>query len=116
MHGRWIVTLDEIRLVATALEQLRQFLMADASQDGWTGDLVPVQMEDRDHGAIARGVEKLVGMPARRERASLRFAVANHAECEQIGIVERGAIGVQQRVTQLAAFVNRARRLGSNMA
>ncbi len=50
-------------------------------------------------------------MPAGRERAGLRLAVSNHAEDFEVRIVEGGAIGVDQRVPQLASFVDRSGRL-----
>ena len=55
-------------------------------------------------------------MPARRERACLRLAVADDAGDEEIRVVERGAEGVHERVAELAALVDRARRLGRDVA
>ena len=68
MHQRRIVALDEMRIVAVAAQQLGQFLAADARQHGRIGDLEAVEMQDRQHRAVARGVEELVGVPARRQR------------------------------------------------
>ena len=48
--------------------------------------------------------------------AGFRLAVADDAGNDQIGIVESGAIGVGQRIAQLAAFMNRARRFRRHMA
>ena len=55
-------------------------------------------------------------MPARRQRPRLGLAVADHAADEQIGIVEGGAVGVCDRVAELAALVDRAGHLGRDMA
>src|ERR1700679_1188325 len=55
-------------------------------------------------------------MPARRERAGLGFAVADHASDNQVRIVEYCAVGVSQGVAELTTFVNGARRLGRGMA
>ena len=55
-------------------------------------------------------------MPARGERPGLGLAVADDAGDEQIGVVEGRAEGVRQRVAELAALVDRARRLGRGMA
>ena len=68
-------------------------------------------MQDGQHGAVVDRIEELVRVPARGERARLRLAVADDAGDEQVGIVERRAVGVRQRVAQLAALVDRARRL-----
>ena len=50
-------------------------------------------------------------MPARRQGSRLGFAVAHHAAHQEVRLVERGAIGVRQRIAELAAFVDRARYL-----
>ena len=55
-------------------------------------------------------------MPARRERARLRLAVADDAGDEQVRVVEGGAEGVHERVAELAALVDRARHLGRDVA
>ena len=73
-------------------------------------------MQDRQHGAVAHRVEELVRVPAGGERAGFRFAIAHDAGDEQVGIVERRAEGVGQRVAQLAAFVDRAGRLRRDVA
>jgi hypothetical protein len=73
-------------------------------------------VQDRQDGAVAEGIEELVGVPRRGQRPCLGFPVANDAGDEQIGIVEDGTEGVGQRVTELAALVHRARRLGSVVA
>ena len=55
-------------------------------------------------------------MPARRQRPGLRLAVADHAGDDQVRVVERGAVGVRERVAQLAALVDRAGRLRRDVA
>jgi hypothetical protein len=55
-------------------------------------------------------------VPARRERAGLGLAVADHAGHDQVRIVERRAVGVRERIAELAALVDRAGRLGSHVA
>ena len=105
-----------MRLVAIAAQQVGQFLAADARQHGRIGDLEAVEMQDRQHRAVARRVEKLVGVPAGGQRAGFRLAVADDAGDDQIGIVEGRAIGVQQRIAQFAALMDRARRFRRDMA
>ena len=55
-------------------------------------------------------------MPAGRQRAGLGLAVADDAGDDQVGIVERRAVGVRQRVAEFAAFVDRAGRLRRDVA
>ena len=65
-------------------------------------------MQDGQHRAIVARIEKLVGVPRRRQRPGLRLAVADHAGDDELGIVERGAEGVAERIAELATLVDRA--------
>ena len=55
-------------------------------------------------------------MPRRRERPGLGLAVTHDAGDDQIGIVERHAVGVREAVAELAAFVDGARSFRSDVA
>ena len=116
VHRRRVVALDEVGLVAVADEQRAQLVVRDARQHGRVGDLVAVEVQDREHGAVARGVDELVGVPAGRERTGLGLAVAHDAAHEQVGVVEGRSVGVDERVAELAALVDRARRLRRDVA
>ena len=107
--------LDEQRLVTVAVQQGSQLARRDPCEHGRRRDLVAVQMQDRQHGTIARRVEELVGVPSGRECAGLRFAVSDDARDEQLGIVEGRAECVRKRVPQLPALVDRARRFGRDV-
>ncbi|SAL79986.1 hypothetical protein AWB67_05548 [Caballeronia terrestris] len=115
MHLCMVRSFDEIWLVSIAHEQRLEFLVADAREDGRVRDLVAVQVENRQHGAVAHGIEKLVRMPRRGERPGFRFAVADHTGDDEVRIVERGTIRMRQAVAQFAAFVDRAGRLRRDM-
>ena len=106
---------DVERLVAAAAEQLRQFFARNAREHRRARDLVAVEVQDRQNCAIARGVEKLVRVPAGRERSGLRFAVTDDAGNDQLRIVEGRTVSVRQRVTELAAFMDRAGRFRRNV-
>ena len=114
LHG--LVALDEVRRPAVAAKQLLQLLARDPGKEGRVGDLVPVEVQDRQHGAVRRGIEELVGMPRRGERSGLRLAVADDAGDDEIRIVEDGAERVAERVAQLATLVDRPRALGRRVA
>ncbi len=88
MHQVGLVTLDEVGRPPVAAEQLFQFLMLDAGQDGRVGNLVAVQVQDRQHRPVGGRIEKLVGMPGRGKRSRFRLAVADDAGDDQIGIVD----------------------------
>ena len=72
-------------------------------------------MQNRQHRAVARGIEEFVGMPTGGQRSGFRFAVANHAAGKQVRIVEDRAIGVRQRIAQFSAFVNRPGSFGRDV-
>ena len=105
------MTLDEVGRPPVAAEQLFQFLVLDAGQDGRVGNLVAVEMQDRQHRAVGGRIEKLVGMPRRGQRSGFRLAIADDAGDDEIGIVEHRPERMAERIAQLAAFVDRARAL-----
>ena len=51
-----IISFHEIGIVAMAVEVVRQFLRLDARQDRRPGDLVAVQVQDRQHCAVVDGI------------------------------------------------------------
>ena len=116
VHRRGLVAFDEIRRVAVASKERVELLAADAREHRRSGDLVAVEVQDRQHGAVVRRIEELVGVPGGGQRPRLRLAVADDAGDEQVGVVEGGAVRVRQGVAELAAFVHRARRLGRVVA
>ena len=73
------------------------------------GNLVAIQVQDRQHGAIGGRVQELVGMPGRGQRSGLRLAIADHAGDDEPGVVEHRTKGMAQRITKLTAFMYGAR-------
>ena len=110
------IALHKPRFVAVAAQQRLQFIMRQAGQHGRAGDLVAVEMKDGQHGAVPNRMEEFVRVPACGQRARLGFAVANHADDQQVGIIEGGAEGVGERIAQLAAFVDGTGRFGRDVA
>ena len=110
------MTFDEVRRPAVAAQQLIELLARDARQNRRIGDLVAVQVQDGQHRAIARRIQKLVRMPRGRQRPRFRLAVADHARHGQRGIVEYRAERMAQRVAELAALVNRSRSIRRGVA
>ena len=116
VHQRRLVPLDKVRRPPIAAEQLFQFLMLDAGQDSRVGNLVAVQVQDRQHGAVRGRIEKLVGMPRRGQRTRLRLAVADDAGDHQIGVVQRRPERMAEGIAQFAALVDRAGAFRRRMA
>src|ERR1700730_3188169 len=73
-------------------------------------------MQDWQHRAIGRRIEKLVGMPRAGQGSGFRLAIADDAGDDEIGIVEHRAERVTERIAQLAALVDRSRALRRCMA
>jgi hypothetical protein len=113
-HGR-LVAGDEHRCVAVSLEQSAQLAFGDACKHGRVGDLVTVEMQDRHHRTIAPWVHELVRVPAGRQRPALRLPVTDDAEHGEVRVVERGPVGMDERVSELTAFVDGSGRLGGDM-
>jgi hypothetical protein len=107
---------DPQRLPSVPAHEVVELLVGDAGEHGRVGDLVAVQMQDRQHGAVRAGVQELVGVPAGRERAGLGLAVTDDARDHEAGVVERRAERMGQRVAELTAFVDRAGCLGGDVA
>ena len=69
--------------------------MTDPGQDGGIGDLVAVEVQDRQNRAVGGRIQELVRVPARRQRPGFRLAVADDTGDNQVGIVEGGSVGVR---------------------
>ncbi len=116
VHRFGLVALDDLGSVSVTLEQRDELLCGNAGQHGRPGDLVAVEVEHGQHRSIAHGVEKLVRMPARRERPGLGFAIAYDDRRDQIGVVEDRAKGVRDGIAELTAFVDRTGRFRRRVA
>ena len=109
VHGLGLVARHDHRVPAVAAEEREQLVLRDPREQRRVRDLVAVEVEDRQDRPVRRRVQELVRVPARRERPRLGLAVADDAQDEQVGVVERGAERVRERVAELAALVDRAR-------
>src|SRR5438105_800828 len=94
---------------------MMELIMRDSRQDRGIGDLVAVQVQDRQDRAVGGWIEKLVGVPGRGQRTGFSLAIADDAGDQQVRVVERGAIRVGQRVAELTALVDRARSFRRSM-
>jgi hypothetical protein len=115
VHLERVIPLDYIRGVAVAAEEGVQLFAGNTGKYSRAGNLVLVQVQDGQHHAVVDRVEELVGVPAGGKGAGLRFAIADDACHDQVWIVERRTERVRQRVSQFTAFVDRTRRLWSNV-
>ena len=107
---------DEQRPLAVALEERDELALGDAREHRRVRDLVAVQVQDRKHGAVACGFRNLFecqlvasgpvsASPSPTTQATSRSGLSNAAPnaCDE-------------RIAELAALVDRARRLGRDVA
>ena len=105
----------EERLVSVAAHERVELGLGNAREHRRVRDLVPVQMEDRQHAPVRVRAHELVRVPARRERPRFRLAISHHTRDEQPRIVERRAVRMGERVAELA-LMDRPGRLRRGMA
>ena len=111
-----VVAADDKWLVAVAAHELEELRLRDAGEHRRIGDLVAVQVQHRQHRSVAGRIEEAPAVPARGQRTGLGLAVADDADDEEVGLIERSTERVEQRVAELAALVERARCLRCAMA
>ena len=116
VHGFGVVAFQSEGLVAVAAHQVFELGVGDAGEDGGVGDLVAVEMKDGQNRAVGGGVEELVRVPACGEGAGFGFAIANDTSDEQVGVVERRAVGMDEGVAELAALMDGAGGFGRDVA
>src|SRR6476469_4743145 len=79
-------------------------------------NLVAVEIQDGQYGAISNRIEKLVDVPRSSQRTSLGFAITDNSRDNQVGVVEDSTACVRQYVSQFPAVMNRTRGFGSAVA
>ena len=98
------------------MEEIRDLFPGHARKEGGVRNLVAVQVQDGQNRAIRDGVEELVALPGGGQRPGFSLAVADGDRRDQTGIVKHGAESMGNAVTQLTAFIDRARRFRRAMA
>jgi hypothetical protein len=116
VHLFGIAALDEEGIVTITRQKLPYFFIRHAAHNGRIGNLVAVEMKDRQNRAVIRRVEEFVRMPGGGKGTRLSFAIADDASGNEVGIVESCAIGMNQRIAELAAFMDRSRRFRCGVA
>ena len=86
VHRHGLVPFDDVWGPAVAAQQLVQFGAGNSREQRGIGDLVPVEVQNRQHRAIRRRIQKLVGVPGGRQRPGLGLAVAHDAGHRQGGL------------------------------
>ena len=90
MHLDRIIAADDVDAVTVTLEQLDELALGDAGEDGRVRDLVAVEMEDGQDGAVANRIEELLecqlpasgpvsASPSPMTQATIRSGLSNAA-------------------------------------
>src|SRR5579864_6814242 len=95
-----------MNLVTVGFEELLDVLIAIPAQHGGSGDLVAVQVQDGQHGAVADWVQELDAFPGACERSRLRLTVPDDGDRDEVRVVEDSAKRMHEDVAELAAFMN----------
>jgi hypothetical protein len=77
VHFVRLMALDKIRRITVATKKVVEFFGTNPGQNRRVGDLVSIEMQDREDHTVGDRIEELVGMPARRQRSGFRLAVAH---------------------------------------
>src|SRR5437773_7509990 len=104
MHRTRLVAFNEMRGIAIANEQRLELLPRDASKHGRTGNLVTIEMQDREHRAVANGIERLVRVPAGRHWPGFGFAITDVARDHPLGIIAGRPVRVCEPITEVASL------------
>jgi hypothetical protein len=107
VHRGGVVTRDDGRVVAVAAQQGHEVVLGDPGQHRRVGDLEAIEVQHRDDGPAARGVQQLADVPAGGQRAGFGLPVADDAEGDQVGVVQNRAESVEEHVPEFAALVER---------
>jgi hypothetical protein len=73
-------------------------------------------VQDWQNRSVRDRIEEFVGLPGGRQRARFRLAVADDAGDNEPRVVECGAKGVAERISEFAALVDGAGRRRRDMA
>ena len=96
IDGR-VVALDDERPVAVALEERAQLVRRDAGEDRRVGDLVAVEVEDRQDGAVASpGSRNLLECQLAASGPVSASPSPTTQQTTQVRVVERRAVGVRR--------------------
>jgi hypothetical protein len=113
---RGVVAGDHDRIPALRGEQTDDVGVVGPAEDRGPGDLVAVEVQDRQDRAVAARVEECGNLPRSGQRPGLGLPVTDDARHRQLRMVERGTRGVREGVAELTALVNAARHLHADVA
>ncbi len=111
-----LVPAQDVRVISIAREQLADLIVRHPAEHRGPADLVAVEMQDREDGAVASRVEEARAFPRSLERSRLGLSVAHDRGDDEIRIVECRTERMSEDVAELSALVNRSGRGNADMA
>ena len=99
MHCHRIAAFDKNGLVAVTGQKTTDSIIAFATPDSRTGNLIFIEMQNGKDCAVAYWVQELVSFPAAFQRAGFGLAVANDRGNNQVGVIKCRTERVHQNVT-----------------
>src|SRR5437868_3165910 len=96
--------------------ELSNGLIILTPQNGWTRNLVAIQMQNGQNNPITDGVQKMDAFPGTLKWGSFCFTIPDDGYNDQIRIVKGCTEGMGEDVPQLASFVNGAWSGNTHMA
>ena len=118
VHALRVVAARRSTAVAVATEELtRAPRRSMRARIVGFGDLVAVQVQDRQHGAVARGVQELVRRASSVASGPVSASPSPTTQATiRSGLSKAAPNACDSAVAELAALVDRARRLGRHVA
>ena len=90
--------------------------MLNAGEDCRVADFEAVEVQDWQNRAVCHRIQEFVRLPGGRQGTRFGFSVTDDAGDNESRVVECGAEGVAQRISEFAALVDGAGRRRSHMA
>src|SRR6266404_4182560 len=99
MYCHRIAAFNKNGFVAVTGQKTTDTIIAFATPDSWTRNLILIEMQNRKDCTIAYWVQELVSFPAAFQRSGFRLAVANNRSDNQVRVIKCRAKRVHQDVT-----------------
>ena len=116
VHARQVVAGHLDHLVPVALEQAADLGGIFSGKHGRAGDLVAVEVKDRQDRTVPGGIKEGDALPRSLQRPGFGFAVAHDCQREQIWVVHGRPESMDEHVAEFATLVDRTRSSDADVA
>ena len=81
VHSIMLAAFYKIWLPAHAFKEFSQIFIWNTSQNGWVGNFIAIQMQNRQYCPIPCRAQKFVALPCGSQRSCFCLAVTYHTSC-----------------------------------